>query len=105
MTFPEATVALDCLETVPSVSPAPVIAVVAAAWVSPTTFGTVTIAGPPPPLPPPPLPLPPPPQATNTAMADAATPQRIIFEHSRYFIVFSCSSSGLSTKSDLFVHV
>jgi hypothetical protein len=42
MTLPEATVALACIVTVPSVRPAPVMAVVAAAWVLPTTFGTAT---------------------------------------------------------------
>ena len=36
MTFPLATVALDACVTVPTVRPAPVIAVLAAAWVSPT---------------------------------------------------------------------
>ena len=46
MTLPAATVALACDVTVPTVNPAPVIAVLAAAWVSPTTFGTLTIAGP-----------------------------------------------------------
>src|SRR5271170_2012698 len=46
MTSPAATVALLAIVTVPSVRPAPVIAVVAAAWVSPTTFGTLTMAGP-----------------------------------------------------------
>jgi hypothetical protein len=46
ITFPEATVLLEAVVTVPSTKPAPVIAVVAAAWVSPTTFGTETFAGP-----------------------------------------------------------
>ncbi|HEX9140505.1 MAG TPA: hypothetical protein VF848_12000 [Steroidobacteraceae bacterium] len=46
MTLPAATVALLAIVTVPSVSPAPVIAVVAIAWVSPTTFGTVTAMAP-----------------------------------------------------------
>jgi hypothetical protein len=42
ITSPEATVLLECCVTVPTVSPAPVIAVVAAACVWPTTFGTAT---------------------------------------------------------------
>ena len=46
ITFPEATVLLDAVVTVPSTNPAPVMAVVAAAWVSPTTFGTDTCPGP-----------------------------------------------------------
>jgi len=46
ITLPEATVLLDCGVTVPRTKPAPVIAVVAAACVSPTTFGTDTCAGP-----------------------------------------------------------
>src|SRR5579863_1797287 len=46
MTLPAATVALVAAVTVPSVRPAPVIAVVAAAWVSPTTFGTLIVADP-----------------------------------------------------------
>jgi hypothetical protein len=41
MTLPAATVALDAVVTVPKVNPATVIALVAAAWVSPTTLGTV----------------------------------------------------------------
>jgi hypothetical protein len=45
MTLPEGTVALLAMATVPSVSPAPVIAVVAAACVIPTAFGTVACAG------------------------------------------------------------
>ncbi len=44
MTLPDGTLALAAVVTVPSVNPAPVIAEVAAAWVSPTTLGTVTIA-------------------------------------------------------------
>ena len=43
MTLPEATVVLDCIVTVPSFRPAPVIAVVAAAWLLPTTLGTLTV--------------------------------------------------------------
>ena len=46
ITLPAATVLLAWLVTVPSTRPAPVIAVVAAAWVSPTTLGTATCAGP-----------------------------------------------------------
>ena len=46
ITLPEATVLLDAVVTVPSTKPTPVSAVVAAAWVSPTTFGTDTLAGP-----------------------------------------------------------
>jgi hypothetical protein len=42
MTLPLATVALDAWVTVPTLSPAPVTAVVAADCVSPTTFGTLT---------------------------------------------------------------
>src|SRR5271156_5933453 len=45
MTSPAATVALLAVVTVPSVRPEPVITVVAAACVSPTTLGTLT-AGP-----------------------------------------------------------
>lgn len=45
MTFPEAAVLLDCIVTVPTVRPAPVMAVVAADWVSPTTLGTATGGG------------------------------------------------------------
>ena len=46
ITSPEGTVLLDAIVTVPSTKPAPVTAVVAAACVSPTTFGTNTFAGP-----------------------------------------------------------
>ena len=46
MTFPAATVLLAAVVTVPTTRPAPVIAVVAAACVRPTTFGTATCAGP-----------------------------------------------------------
>ena len=42
ITRPAATVALDCCVTAPTTSPAPVIAVLAAACASFTTFGTVT---------------------------------------------------------------
>ena len=44
ITLPEATVELLAELTVPTVIPAPVIALVAAACVSPTTLGTVTMA-------------------------------------------------------------
>src|SRR4029079_12619184 len=43
---PDGTVALDCLVIVPTVRPAPVIAVDAAACVRPATVGTATCAGP-----------------------------------------------------------
>jgi hypothetical protein len=46
MTDPAGTVDEDWVVTVPTVSPAPVMAVVAAACVRPTTFGTDTGAGP-----------------------------------------------------------
>lgn len=46
MTLPDGTVALVAIVTVPSVSPADVIAVVAAACVCPTTFGTVAVLAP-----------------------------------------------------------
>src|SRR5207237_9165863 len=46
MTLPAATVLLDCIVTVPRVRPAPVMALVAADCVWPTTFGTATGAGP-----------------------------------------------------------
>jgi len=46
ITLPEGTVLLDPVDTVPTTRPAPVIDVVAAVWVSPTTFGTKTVAGP-----------------------------------------------------------
>ena len=46
MTDPAGTVALDAVVTVPTVRPAAVIALVAAACVRPTTFGTLTGAGP-----------------------------------------------------------
>jgi hypothetical protein len=63
MTSPEATLLLDCVVTVPTVRPAPVIAVVAAACVSPATLGTLTCV----------LPLPPesldPPHAASAAAA------------------------------------
>jgi len=45
ITLPAGTVVLDCCETVPSASPAPAIAVVAAASVRLTTFGTITGPG------------------------------------------------------------
>jgi hypothetical protein len=43
MTCPAGTVALLWVVTVPTVRLAPVMAVEAAAWVMPTTFGTVTL--------------------------------------------------------------
>src|ERR1051325_25380 len=46
MTEPLGTVVLDCVVTVPTVSVAPVIAVVAATCVRPTTFGTVVCGRP-----------------------------------------------------------
>ena len=46
MTLPLGTVALLAIVTVPSTRPAVVIAVVASARVSPTTFGTATGGGP-----------------------------------------------------------
>jgi hypothetical protein len=46
ITLPEATVLLDAVVTVPTIKPAPVIEVVAAACVAPTTLGTATLAGP-----------------------------------------------------------
>src|SRR6185369_3994100 len=46
ITLPAGTVALDALVTTPSTSPALVMAVVAAACVKPTTFGTETLGGP-----------------------------------------------------------
>src|SRR5205807_176148 len=45
MTLPEATVLLDCCVTAPLVRPALVMALVAAACVWPTTFGTGTVGG------------------------------------------------------------
>jgi len=42
ITLPAATVALLAIVTVPNTKPALVIALVAAAWVDPTTFGTTT---------------------------------------------------------------
>src|SRR5271156_1785054 len=46
ITAPEGTALLDWVVTVPTVRPAPVIAALAAACVEPTTFGTVSFAGP-----------------------------------------------------------
>src|SRR6059058_4425286 len=46
MTLPAATVLLDCIVTAPTVRPAPVMALAAAACVWPTTFGTAICAGP-----------------------------------------------------------
>src|SRR5438105_8574774 len=50
ITLPEATVVLDCCVTAPAVRPALVMALVAAACVWPTTFGTGTGGGGGPPL-------------------------------------------------------
>ena len=44
ITLPAGTLGDDCEVTVPTISPAALIAVVAAAWVSPTTLGTVADA-------------------------------------------------------------
>src|SRR3954452_18506303 len=46
MTDPAEIVVLEAVVTVPTTRPAPVIEVVAAACVRPTTFGTATCAGP-----------------------------------------------------------
>src|SRR5208282_4682229 len=46
MTLPTAMLALAACVTAPTVRPAPVIAVVAAAWLAPTTLGTATGGGP-----------------------------------------------------------
>ena len=46
MTEPAGTVGLDAFVTLPTTRPALVITVVARAWVSPTTLGTATSAGP-----------------------------------------------------------
>ena len=46
ITDPAGTVVLDAVVTVPTVRPAPVIAVVAAACVRPTTLGTATCGRP-----------------------------------------------------------
>jgi hypothetical protein len=70
MTLPEATVLLDWVVTVPAVNPAPVMAVLATAWVSPTTFGTLTEVEPLEPLEPESLP---PPQAAKISAATIAT--------------------------------
>src|SRR5205814_9625873 len=45
ITLPGATVVLDCIVTVPRVRPALVMALVAAACIWPTTFGTSTVGG------------------------------------------------------------
>ena len=45
MTLPDATVLLDCCVTPPTVRPAPVMALVAAACVMPATFGTAMLVG------------------------------------------------------------
>src|SRR3954465_507350 len=46
MTLPDGTVMLEAVVMVPTTSCAPVIAVVAAAWVKPTTAGAVTCGSP-----------------------------------------------------------
>ena len=46
MTEPDGTVVLDAVVTAPTVRPALVIALDAAAWVAPTTFGVATCGGP-----------------------------------------------------------
>src|SRR5271166_3369140 len=46
MTLPAATVVLEAVVMVPTASDTFVIAVVAAAWVTPTTLGTVVVGGP-----------------------------------------------------------
>ena len=46
MTAPAGTVVLDAVVIAPTVNPAVVIVVVAAAWVWLTTFGTATSGGP-----------------------------------------------------------
>src|SRR6476661_2369547 len=46
MTEPDGTVVLEAVDTLPTTSPAFVIAVVAAACVTPTTLGTATFGGP-----------------------------------------------------------
>jgi hypothetical protein len=73
MTLPEATVLLDWVVTVPTVNPAPVMAVLATAWVSPTTFGTLTEVEPLEPLEPLEPESLPPPQAVKISAAMIAT--------------------------------
>jgi hypothetical protein len=80
MTLPEATVALDCMVTVPSVRLAPVIAVVADACVLPTTFGTVTFCAWFIPC----LAFEPKLQADSTASTHAAAHQRLIVDTLRF---------------------
>ena len=46
MIFPAATVVLGAVVTVPMFKPTPLIALWAAAWVCPTTLGTVAVCGP-----------------------------------------------------------
>src|SRR5580692_11693041 len=64
MTLPLATVALDPCVTVPTVRPAPVIAVVATDCVSPTTFGTLIWVA---------EPLDPPPHAVTATATNASS--------------------------------
>ena len=46
MIFPAATVVLGAVVTVPMFKPTPLIALWAAAWLCPTTLGTVAVCGP-----------------------------------------------------------
>ena len=46
MIFPAARVVLGAVVTVPMFKPRPLIALCAAAWVCPTTLGTVAVSGP-----------------------------------------------------------
>jgi hypothetical protein len=80
ITFPEATVLLDWVVTVPTVNPAPVMAELAAAWVSPTTFGTLTVVE----LPEPPESPPPPHAVRISAPMNAIEP---IVIHLTAFVV------------------
>jgi hypothetical protein len=75
MTLPEATVLLDWVVTVPVVNPAAVSAALAAACVSPTTFGTLTEVEPLEPLEPESLP---PPQAVKISAAMIGTEHFVI---------------------------
>ena len=93
MTLPEATVLLDWVVTVPTVNPAPVMAELAAAWVSPTTFGTLTVVG----LLEPPE-SPPPPQAVRISAAMIATEPFVI--QSTAFVVM-CSSRPIIGNLEL----
>jgi hypothetical protein len=46
ITMPAATIELLCVVTLPITTPAPVIALIAAAWLRPTTFGTTIVGAP-----------------------------------------------------------